>query len=170
MKILFISDIHGEYANLDVIDKFDFNKLIFLGDLYNHGNEITDNTFNDFCNKYRDKLICVKGNCDSDNDYKKLNIPLVGDYFTIKDGNINIVCTHGHLYNYHKLSHFDSSSVLIYGHEHIPYIEVENDIVYICVGSISKPRYGSKAGFCIYENHKFTLYSITGEIIDVISI
>ena len=41
-------------------------------------------------------------------------------------------------------------------------------MIYINVGSISLPRDNSPYSYCIYENNKFTLYDIEGNIIDSI--
>ena len=44
----------------------------------------------------------------------------------------------------------------------------KDNMVYICVGSISLPRENSNASYMIYENKKFTLYDVNNEIIDSI--
>ncbi|MBE6148458.1 MAG: phosphodiesterase [Firmicutes bacterium] len=174
MKLMFISDIHGIKTNLNILNNYQCDKIIFLGDLYDNGYfnnpEVDDEAVKQFILSNRDKIVCVKGNCDSEYDYKKLNIPVVSDYLKLEDNNLNIYCTHGHRYNFHNLSYLGTEGVIIYGHEHVPYIEKVNDIIYICVGSISRPRFGSEASFCIYENHTFTIYSVSGEIIDSITI
>lgn len=174
MKILFISDIHGYTQNLKLLEKCEYDHLVFLGDLFYCGYENED-IFNnkaveDFLNANRDKIICIKGNCDSEYDYIKLNMPFSESYVKITDGCLDIYCTHGHLYNYRNLSYLGSPGVIIYGHEHVPYIKRFNDTTYICVGSISRPRYGSAASYCLYEKRTFTLYSVHGEILDKVTI
>lgn len=173
MKILFISDIHGIPDYLDVIDQYKYDELIVLGDLFSYGNESSNIVGNaevqKFLKNHYNKILCVKGNCDSGYDYRQINLPVNNDFLHLKIDNLNIYCTHGHLYNYHNLSFGEKSGILIYGHEHVPYIESFNDMTYICVGSISKPRYASKPSFCIYEDRIFTIYSIDGEIIDRIT-
>lgn len=169
MKILFISDIHGSANNLSVINNFSFDTLVILGDIYDNFSKDNDKVKNFILNN-KDKIICVKGNCDSDYDFVNLNLPVNNDYIKIADDDLHIFCTHGHRYNYHNLSYLGLPSVLIYGHEHIPYIKRFNDMIYICVGSISKPRKGSKASFCIYDNKTFTIYAVDGEIIEKITI
>ena len=58
--------------------------------------------------------------------------------------------------------------MLVYGHEHIPYIKKNNDMTYINVGSISLPRDGNKPTYMLYNNKKFTIYDIDGNVIDSI--
>ena len=174
MKILFISDIHGVITNLNVIRNHKFDKLVLLGDLYSSdvhtGMNNDNNEVDRLINEYNDKILCVKGNCDYLADYQRLEVAVSNDYLKITDEGLDIYCTHGDGYNYHKLSFLGTGGVIIYGHEHCPYIEKVNDVVHICVGSISKPRYGSKASYCIYENKEFIIYSVDGEIIDFINI
>lgn len=173
MKIVFISDIHGISENLNVIDSKDFDNLIILGDIYSNGydeNSINENDkVKDFLEKYKDKLICTKGNCDSDYIFKELGIPSNDNYIKFNDKSVIMYCSHGHNYNSHKCSFSNEDCVVIYGHEHVPYIEKRGNTIYICVGSISKPRYGSPASYCVYDSGTFTLYNVDGQIIDFIS-
>lgn len=136
MKILFFSDIHGIKKNLSklesLIEKEKFDKMIVLGDLYNrefyNNKEIFDNkAVYKFLTKYKEKLIITKGNCDS-------NIE-IGNFFIHEDmasicvDDINFYLTHGNQYNYYK--EFKKKGILIYGHEHIPYIRKKGNTVYI---------------------------------------
>ena len=43
-------------------------------------------------------------------------------------------------------------------------------MIYINVGSISLPRDGNKPTYTIYENKKFTIYDIDGNVIDSIEV
>lgn len=180
MKILFLSDIHGIYDNLDyidsVIDKEKIDKLVVLGDLYYSGFgydgelDLKSSLVKDFLTKHRDILICMRGNCDSDVDVKVSDFPICNNLSMLLVDDINIYITHGNEYNNKKSNKFTGKGVLVYGHEHIPYIDKKEDIIYICVGSISLPRNNSKASYMIYENRTFTIYSINNDIIDNISI
>lgn len=158
MKVLFISDIHGNYDNLDILEKFEFDKLIVLGDVFSYYNNDANDKIINTLKKYPN-VLWIKGNCDYDSMYEKYNISYINDYLFLKIDDINIYCTHGNRYNFSRGFFFEENGVIIYGHEHIPYIEKSNGNVYICVGSISNPRFGSKPSFCFYENKTFTLYS-----------
>lgn len=177
MKIIFFSDIHGIKTNLNklenVINKENPEKIVVLGDLYYNGfdkNDAFDNKFVfDFLNKYQDKLIVTKGNCDSDVDIKASDFPMCNLGLINTDG-IDIYITHGNEFNYDKNRKFTRRGVLVYGHEHIPYIRKKDDMIYICVGSISLPRNDFGATYMIYENNKFIIYNIDGNIIDELSV
>lgn len=167
MRIMFISDIHGNKECLNILRKERFDQLVVLGDIYSYGyNEDDDkDTIKELMN-YKSKLICIKGNSDSDNKElfsKDKSIKFVVD-------NILFRCDHGDKYNYHHASFIDEKGVLIYGHEHVPYIKQISNMIYVCVGSLGKPRYGSKASYAIYEKNNLIIYSIDKEIIDSIKI
>ena len=179
MKILFLSDIHGVYKNLDYIDtvikRENIDKLVVLGDLYYCGPayyqdlDINGEKVKDFLTKYKDILICMKGNCDSLVDIKVSDFPICDSLGLLLVDGINLYITHGNeynRYNHHKLS----EGVLIYGHEHVPYIIKEDNLISICVGSISLPRGGSKPSYMIYNNKKFTIYDIDGGVVDSIRV
>ncbi|MBP3766563.1 MAG: phosphodiesterase [Bacilli bacterium] len=176
MKILFFSDIHGITNNLKVLEELDnkehFDKIVCLGDLYYSGptfdNSLKLNSKDvlDFLMKYIDRLIVLKGNCDSDVDIKASDFPICSNLALINTDNLDIYLTHGNEYSMSKNRKFNRKGILVYGHEHIPYIRQNNDMIYICVGSISLPRGESKASYMIYNNKTFTLYSIDNKVID----
>lgn len=178
MKILFFSDIHGIKQNLhiikEVIEENDFDKIVVLGDLYYAGPnyeglfDINSKDVKDFLMNYKDKIIAVRGNCDSDVDIKSSDFIINDGIAMINTDGIDIYCTHGDRYSYNKQGQIDLKGVLVYGHEHIPYIKKENELIYICVGSISLPRNNSMPSYMIYENQLFTIYDIKGNEIEKI--
>lgn len=178
MKILFISDIHGICNNLDYIDslinKNKFDKLVVLGDLYYCSSNYMDNLniseerVKDFLKTHKDILICMKGNCDSLVDVSVSDFPLLSNFRTLIVDDLTIYITHGNEFN--KNNNEFNNGILIYGHEHIPYIVRDDNMVYICVGSISLPRGGSKASYTIYKDRCFTIYDIEGNIIDSVKL
>lgn len=180
MKVLFISDIHGVTNNLDYIKELDskenFDKVVVLGDLYYAGgicdNKLEVNSFKvkDFLMNFKDRLICMRGNCDSDVDIRSSDFPICSNLSLLYVDGLDIYLTHGDEYSKYKNRKFDRKGVLVYGHEHIPYIGEIDDMVYICVGSVSLPRGDSSPSYMIYENNKFTIYSIDEEIIDSIGV
>lgn len=175
MKILFFSDIHGIKKNLRkldrAIDKENPDKIVVLGDLYYQGfSDVVKGMFDnkavyEFLRSYNNKLIVLKGNCDSDADIEKCELPIYDDLTLINTDGIDIYLTHGNNYNYDNNS-FQEKGILVYGHDHIPYIRVKKDITYICVGSISLPRNEFGSTYMIYNNRKFTIYNIDGDLID----
>jgi hypothetical protein len=180
MKILFFSDIHGITNNLKVLEELDnkekFDKIVCLGDLYYSGPTF-DNSLKvdskyvlEFLMNFSDRLICMKGNCDSDVDIKASDFPICSNLALINTDNLDIYLTHGNEYSMSKNRKFNRKGILVYGHEHIPYIRQNNDMTYICVGSISLPRGDNRPSYMIYNDKTFTIYSIDNEVIDEVSL
>ena len=167
MRIIFISDIHGNKDSLSFLRKERFDQLIVLGDVYSYGFEPDkdDDTIKELMN-YKSKMICLKGNSDSDNQN------LFTDVDTIKFTTDNhlFICNHGNKYNYHNASFLGEKAVLIYGHDHVPYIKEVDNMIYVCVGSLGKPRYATKPSYAVYEKGQIVLYSLDKEIINQVKI
>jgi putative phosphoesterase len=173
MIILFIADIHGITTNLGIINTINFDKLVVLGDLYipsyyrdypGVDNEMVKNILT----KYKDKLVCMRGN----NDYNITDslFKIIDGLYEIDIDNNKFYLNHGDQDNYHRESLSDKKGVLVYGHEHIPYIKKINDMIYINVGSISLPRQGYPATYGIYQDHKFSIYDINNKLIQEVDI
>lgn len=180
MKILFISDIHGIDINLNlienIIEKEKIDKFVVLGDLYYAGPsynkiyKVNSNNVKNILTKYSGKIICLKGNCDSEVDIKASDFPICDNLALIHIDGLDIYLTHGNKYNMKNNSKFNKNGILIYGHEHIPYIKRHEKMIYINVGSISLPKDNNKATYMIYENKRFTIYDIDKKIVDYIDL
>ena len=179
MKLLFISDIHGRIKNLNfleqLITKDNFDKIVVLGDLYYTGLKSSDNDVNpilvkDFLTKYKDRIICIKGNCDSEIDVSTSDFPICTELSLICVDNLNIYLTHGDIYNIESSHMFNENSILVHGHMHYPYIDKKDGVYFICVGSISVPRNNSKCSYMIYENKKFTIYDTDENVIKCLNL
>ena len=89
MKLLFASDLHGSLsATEQVLQRFDQHQadwLILLGDLMYHGprNPLPDNyapaQVAERLNAYKDRIIAVRGNCESEVDQMLLRFPVLAD-------------------------------------------------------------------------------------------
>lgn len=173
MKVLFISDIHGVKTNLPKIkEKFEelkCDKLVVLGDLYYIGPRNTmiegyDITYvKEFLESFQDKLICIKGNCDSEVDKMVSKFPIISELGLISTIKEDIYLTHGHIYNE---SNWDrENSILIYGHFHIPFIKEIETNTYINPGSISLPKGNNKPSYLYFDEETFTIFDIEDNII-----
>lgn len=175
MKILFFSDIHGIYDNLKYIKELDnkqkFDKIVVLGDLYYAGptydglKQIRSKEVKEFLLDYQERLICLQGNCDSSVDIKSSDFPICTNLSLICVDGLDIYLTHGNEYNIENDRKFQRKGILVYGHEHYPFIEKKNDMTFINVGSISLPKKDSEASYGIYFDNTFTIYGISGRVI-----
>ena len=167
MKAIFISDIHGQSNYLKHIERIikekRIDKLYILGDLFLGGYDIHD--VYEFLEKYKNITTCMKGNCDFNTD---LPVKLEEGIKEIKLDDLKVFITHGHMLPFYKDIY--DGSILIYGHKHIPSIEIINNTTYINVGSISKPRDGKLPTYMLYENHEFIILDTNDTIRDRICV
>ena len=101
--------------------------------------------------KVKDRVFCVRGNCDADVDLMVLPFPVMAEYAVIPVGNKLIYATHGHNLNAASLPAFPEGDILLFGHTHLPELKDVNGCMYINPGSVSLPKGGSKHS-CILLN------------------
>ena len=176
MKLLICSDIHGDYdAASEIISIFNkgaFDKLIILGDVLYHGprNDLpagyAPKKVIAALNEIKDKILFVRGNCDTEVDQMVLEFPILADYAIIYDEGLTMFLTHGHKFNKETLSTLSRGDILLHGHTHIPCIEeFGNKNFYINPGSTSIPKNGFPKSYMVYENRKFTILDINNNVI-----
>lgn len=181
MKFIFASDLHGSlfYTN-KMIEKYNekkAEKIILLGDLLYHGPrnplpkdynpaEVAKLLFS-----YRDNIIAIRGNCDSEVDEMVTGISNRADYALLYLNNIEFFATHGHLNYSPENRYYKPSSVYIYGHIHIPLAYKDDKGVYILnPGSTSLPKEGNVPSYAVLEENIFRILSFEDELIKEIVI
>ena len=165
MKYLVVSDIHGAFDStsfiLDVFEKEKCDSIILLGDVLYHGprndlpNEYFPKKVIELLNQYKDKILCIKGNCDAEVDQMVLKFDIINSY----DGIMNdIKChfEHGHHLDEYK----GDAKLVLYGHTHIPANETKDNKHFINPGSITIPKNNSKRSYIIWDNHTLTFYDM----------
>ncbi len=165
MKYLICSDIHGSayYCKelLNVIEKEKADRVIILGDILYHGprNDLpvgyAPKEVIAMLNPLKNKLLCVRGNCDTEVDQMVLDFPVLADYAVIPVGNRLIYATHGHNYNEGKLPPLCKGDILLNGHTHVPKCTDHEDYIYMNPGSVSIPKEDSFHSYMTLENGKF---------------
>ena len=175
MKLFVASDIHGsEFYCKKMLEAFNVekaDKLILLGDVLYHGprndlpKDYNPKSVIEMLNNIKSKIICVRGNCDTDVDQMVLNFPILSDYSFILTGENTLFLTHGHKYSKDNLPPLNTGDVFLYGHTHVPEFKKINDIYFVNPGSVSIPKENSKNGYLIVENNSFTFKDISGYVI-----
>lgn len=174
MKFLIASDLHGsEYYTKKLCERFSAEKadeLILLGDIYNHGprNPLPEG----YCppkvaallNGLTDRLLVVKGNCDSDVDTMISDFEFVSEAVLVTCGK-KIFLQHGDRFSIDRLPK-NCGDVFIYGHYHTGFIERRNGVLVANPGSVSLPKNGTAHSYLVLEDDKLTLKNIDGEFID----
>lgn len=167
MKILILSDIHGDYDSFNKVIKSEkFDKLIILGDLFSYSYNYEyyeDEPIIKLLQKFKNKLILIKGNCDIQINYEELGLQ-AHDIITIPLNNNLVTLTHGNRYCKGFLPEYHGN-IFMNGHTHIPILTKENNIIYCNPGSIGKPRANSSKGYLIFDDNKLILKTINSEII-----
>ena len=165
MKLMIASDIHGSYYYCDKLVKA-FNeekadKLVLLGDILYHGprndlpREYEPKKVINILNGIKDKILCVRGNCDTEVDQMVLEFPVMADYAVLNIDGTVMYLTHGHHYNPDNLLPMNNGEILLYGHTHIPKDEIVNGIRCINPGSVSIPKENSNNSYIVFEKGKF---------------
>ena len=165
MKLLIASDIHGSayYCGLLLkqIEKENPDKILILGDILYHGprNDLpkgyAPKEVIAMLNPLKDKLLCVRGNCDAEVDQMVLDFPIMADYETLNLGDKTLYLSHGHVYGKDKLPQMNEGDILLGGHTHVPEIADIEGKIYMNCGSVSIPKENSPHSYMIYENGEF---------------
>ena len=173
MKLMFASDIHGSaYYCKKVIETFNkeqADKLILLGDLLYHGprnplpREYDPQKVLTILNENKDKILAVRGNCDSEVDQMVLEFPMMQDSLVMFLENRQVFITHGHLFSMDKPPILNKGDVLINGHFHIGEIKETDDFIYLNPGSVSLPKSDFR-GYLIYRDGVFSLKTFDNEV------
>lgn len=161
MKYLIASDIHGSayYCDLLIkaIESEKADKVLLLGDILYHGprNDLpkgyAPKKVIEMLNPLKEKIICVRGNCDAEVDQMVLDFPIMSDYKTVE----NLYLSHGHIYNPDNIPPMKQGDILINGHTHVPKCQEKNGFVFMNCGSVSIPKENSFHSYMTLENGKF---------------
>ena len=173
MKIIVISDIHGSlfYMNKikEIIDKSNVDKIVLLGDLYYHGprnpltQEYNPQQVANILNSYKDKILCVRVNCDAQVD-EMLSEFKFNDNVKLDINGKRFFFTHGHKYNIDNLP--DNIDVIVYGHFHTGFIKQKDNVICVNSGSISLPKDNTKNSYLIIDDNNIKLMDLDGNVID----
>ena len=142
---------------LDAFDKEGAEKLFLLGDLLYHGprNDLPQ-TYNpkiviELLNRYKEKILCVRGNCDAEVDGMVLEFPIMAEYAWLMLDERQVLLTHGHHIGEGNLENLPKGSILITGHTHVyASRELEGGIRYLNPGSVSLPKNGNEKTYMVY--------------------
>ena len=173
MKLMFASDIHGSLpATERVLSLFALSQakyLVILGDVLNHGprNPLPDGyapaEVAERLNEVADRVIAVRGNCDSEVDQMLLHFPLTAPWQQVITEERRLFLTHGHLFGPDNLPSLCAGDVLIYGHTHIPVAARKGDLFHFNPGSVSIPKGGFSASYGMMEDNKLQVLALNDQ-------
>lgn len=174
MKLMIASDIHGSayYCRLliDAYKREAPDKLLLLGDILYHGPrndlpmEYAPKSVIEMLNNISDKILCVRGNCDTEVDQMVLDFPVLADYAYLYIDGKNFFATHGHIFNEDNPPKLARGDVLLNGHTHIPKLVRHDDYIYANCGSVSIPKENSQHSYVIFECGRLSWKDLGGNI------
>ena len=164
MKWMIASDLHGSayYCRkmLEAFEREGADRLFLLGDLLYHGprndlpREYAPKEVIPLLNERKEKLLCVRGNCDAEVDQMVLEFPVLADYAVLPVGQRLIYATHGHIYHVKNLPPLAPGDVLLHGHTHVPaWTEFGQGNLYLNPGSVSIPKENSPHSYMTLEGN-----------------
>lgn len=164
MKWMIASDLHGSayYCRkmLEAFEREGADRLFLLGDLLYHGprndlpREYAPKEVIPLLNGKKEKLLCVRGNCDAEVDQMVLEFPVLADYAVLPVGRQLIYATHGHIYHVKNLPPLAPGDVLLHGHTHVPaWTEFGQGNLYLNPGSVSIPKENSPHSYMTLEGN-----------------
>ena len=175
MKLMIASDIHGSSACckqlMQAFEREDPDRLLLLGDLLYHGprnglpDEYDPKQVFGMLNSIKNRILAVRGNCDTEIDQMVLEFPMMAEYCILyldpseaeretgSKGRM-IFATHGHHFNKDALPMLSPGDILLHGHTHLPAWEevpLSNlggkTVWYLNPGSVSFPKGGTPHGY-----------------------
>ena len=185
---MFASDIHGSAywcrKLLQAFEESGAERLILLGDILYHGprndlpKEYAPKEVLAMLNPLKDRILCVRGNCEAEVDQMVLEFPCMADYGFLVLNGLTFYATHGHVYNTlsegQNLPPMTEGEILIHGHTHIPVAEVfqagEKKIYWLNPGSVSIPKGGFQNSYGLLQGTHFTVRDFDGGIIKEIEL
>lgn len=176
MKLIICSDIHGDLDSarraIDLYRNEGAEKLIVLGDILYHGprNDLpptyAPKQVISLLNENKDRILAIRGNCDTEVDQMVLSFPILADYAYLYLDGLSIIITHGHNYNTKTPPPLRKGEILIHGHTHILTCqEFGDENIYLNPGSIALPKENNPRTYMIYENRTFTVKDLDGNVV-----
>lgn len=160
MTVVFLSDIHGRKpaleAALAAARREQADLVVLPGDLLYHGprNGLFDGYDPAGCvpllNPWADKILAVRGNCDSEVDQMLLAFPLLGDFAQLVVDRQRFFITHGHRHFGAELPPLPPGTIVVSGHTHLPEVRNEGGLTFFNPGSVSLPKGGHPATYGLW--------------------
>ena len=168
-KYLVISDIHGSlYATKIFVEALNIHHVdgvLLLGDILYHGprnplpKDYNPKEVSLLLNEYKQDIIAIRGNCDSEVDQMLLAFPILSDYSFFQIGKHRAFLSHGHLYKPEIQSFLKAGDLFLSGHTHIPTPNKKEGIYFLNPGSISLPKQGHLPSYAILTENFFQTYT-----------
>jgi phosphoesterase, MJ0936 family len=149
---------------MTVIQAYNPDQIVLLGDyLYNGPRNGVPSDYDpmavcDLLNVYANKIIGVRGNCDSRIDETLLRFKLDDSKIVFLNGyRCNLI--HGDLLS-GDLVTVTRGDILMFGHTHVFMLKQEDGLYYLNPGSTSFPKNGNPPTFALMEGRHIEIRSL----------
>lgn len=174
MKWMIASDLHGSayYCEklLAAFDAEQADRMLLLGDLLYHGprndlpRDYDPRAVTALLNGCKERLLCVRGNCDAEVDQMVLHFPILSDSALLVLDGLTIHATHGHIHGPDTPPPLRQGDILLCGHFHVPVRRDCGRYTYLNPGSAALPKENSPHSCMVLEGGQFTwLDVVTGQ-------
>lgn len=173
MKFMIASDLHGSafYARklAEIFRVEGADVLVLLGDIYNHGprnplpEEYAPLKVAEVLNGLADRLLVIKGNCDSDVDTLISEFEFVSEAVLVSGGR-RVFLQHGDRFSIGCLPK-NCGDGFFYGHYHTSFLRREGKVLVANPGSVSLPKQGTARGYLLLEDGAVTLKDLDGAVL-----
>ena len=144
-------------------------RVLLLGDLLYHGprNDLPEGyapkAVIPMLNGIRERVLAVRGNCDTEVDQMVLEFPIVESAQVLLGSRV-LVLTHGHRFHLQNPPPLCPGDFLVYGHTHVPAWDsfgTGNRV--LNPGSVSIPKEGSPRGYILLTERSASWKNLAGE-------
>ena len=174
MKWMIASDLHGSaYYCKKMVEAFEregADRLLMLGDLLYHGprndlpRDYAPKEVIPMLNGLKNKLCCVRGNCEAEVDQMVLHFPILSDSALLVLDGLTIHATHGHIHGPDTPPPLRQGDILLCGHFHVPVRRDCGRYTYLNPGSAALPKENSPHSCMMLEDGQFTWLDVmTGQ-------
>jgi putative phosphoesterase len=153
MKLMIASDIHGSaYWCGKLVEAYNAelpDTLLRRVEIINHGprNDVTagydPKGVMARLNPLKEKIRCVRGNCEAEVAQMVLEFPCMADYALLAADGLTIIAAHGHAA--HPVP--APGEILVTGHTHVTLDVEEGGYRHLNPGSVSLPKEGTRRGY-----------------------
>lgn len=174
MRWMVASDLHGSAAVceqlLNALEREGADRLLLLGDLLYHGprNPLPEGHDPRRCyemlNACREKIVCVRGNCDAAVDQMVLEFPIMAEYFLFQLGARTVFATHGDVWHPEHPPLLPPGFILLTGHTHHAACDQFPDFLYLNPGSPALPKGTAHRGYLLLDEHAATFKELCGTV------